>query len=285
VYAPTFDRVAVAGAVTAYLRRRFPLPLMAVTALLGAAAVLPHRTGPLPVLLLAAAGPTLLFLAQRLVDDIDDFDGDRVSGAVPASVTRRGMTTGYVVLVLGVVAVSLRDPVALGIGAGAMAAMWAGPLAARGPLERVKPLLFLLYEGVPFAIVLYPAVRSGASENGGWGGPVAVAVVLWCGYEFWKFTRKAGDRAYAPFGLGPAARLWAGSALAATATAVALVAGRSATVPWTVAGAATAVSALFAVLSARCAARGAAQDAAPWAGLPILVVLPAAVVASALLAT
>ncbi len=271
--------------VRAYLRQRFPLPLMAVTVLLGLAGVLPYPTRSVVTLLVAAIGPTVLFLGQRLVDDIDDFRRDSARGAVPAGVTRRGMTLAYAALLLAITGLSLPDPTAACVGVGALAAMWLGPLAARSALGRIKPVLFVLYESIPFAIVVYPAIRSDAPLSGVRSGPVALALVLWCGYEFWKFSRKIDDCTYTPFGLGLPGRLWVSALLAVAAAAVAVLAGVSGVLPWAVAGAAATAAAPFAVLSADRGARTVARPTAVWSGLPVLVVVPAAVVLAALLTT
>ncbi|MFI6133274.1 hypothetical protein [Micromonospora sp. NPDC051141] len=270
-------------AVGPYLAARFPVPLMVVAALPGVAAGLAHGGVPPATLAACAAGTMLLFLAQRLVDDIDDFDRDRAQGRLPARVSRAGMVAGLVLSGALALLLGLPGPAAVLTAAVALAGMWVGPLVARHRALRRPVLLFVLYESVPLAIMVFPSARVAADAPVAWGAGLTVGLVLWCAYEFWKFSRKPGDAGYTPFDLTPEGRVRAAAVIAALGAAVAAVAGRTGLLNAPVSVATATVAGLFCLAAAHQAGIRDRRGLPPrwWPGLPLLVILPAVVAVTA----
>ncbi|OLF15947.1 hypothetical protein [Actinophytocola xanthii] len=197
---------SVSRAVRGYLASRFPLPTQGTAIVLtfvSAQLLLDRAVGPVGLRwtgVLGVASFVLLFLQLRLVDDIDDLEQD--GGA--AGHTRSGLTYGWLTVVVGIVALNLLYPPALGGALAAVALTVLTPFWVKRRLTTRRVPLAVCYETIPLVVMAYP-VLFWLSEGGvaPAAAPTAAVVVLfWAAYEFWKFSRKAPDLDYRPYRLG-----------------------------------------------------------------------------------
>lgn len=192
-----------ATSVIGYVLERFPPQSygVALLTMFGCTYLLHARLGDAPrwTAVTGAATFLILFLLLRLVDDFDDAAVDEQTPVVSAR--RRALGGGFVAaLALAMLLNAGRPPALLLVGLVAVTAV-AAPLAARSRFPRA--VLALIYESCPALILVYVHVLWAASG----GSPlprspvVAMSVLLWAVYEYWKFTRKIGTRAFQPYGL------------------------------------------------------------------------------------
>jgi hypothetical protein len=148
----------------------------------------------------------LLFVQLRLIDDLDDLDRDYPAGH-PLS-TRRAVMRTRIFATLAASAILL---VALNAGmwraSTAAAATIALAVAAPFVFKRLFPTRPVLcspaFEGAPFAIFAYGYFfwRDVGGNESSCFVMLCVAGSMWTGYEFWKFSRKAGTAALQPYHL------------------------------------------------------------------------------------
>jgi hypothetical protein len=200
--------------VIKYLSARFPLHTQGL-AILGVYLALQsvylhssaHAHVRWPEFATGGAAFGLLFIQLRLVDDIDDFDGDargRPAGSRSRVSLRRLVATLGIVTAL-VILLSLWSWRTLADVLGASLLMFLAPVAAKRPgLPLRRPFLAILYEGAPALIIVYGyfawSTYSGGSSP--WYVVACTSALFWAGYEFWKFSRKLDQPGYRPYDLG-----------------------------------------------------------------------------------
>jgi hypothetical protein len=150
----------------------------------------------------------LLFVQLRLVDDLDDLDRDYPAGH-PLS-GRRAVLRARIVASLAACAILLA---ALNNGmwhawtaaAAATALAFAAPFVFKRLLPTRPVLCSPAFEGAPFAIFVYCYFfwRDMGNNELSFFVAACVAGLMWTGYEFWKFSRKAGTAALQPYHLSP----------------------------------------------------------------------------------
>ncbi|MEU9186126.1 hypothetical protein AB0D14_16565 [Streptomyces sp. NPDC048484] len=170
----------------------------------------------------------LLFLQMRLIDDLDDCASDAQGGSVDeVRRRRRALLWALASVVAAVCALNAPWPAACALAVVAVALTALTPFVLRRFLISRRYLLGIAYEIGPAIVLLY--VYAFWTETSGrtlpLGAVVTATVLLWTGYEFWKFSRKIGLAEFQPYGLS-----WGGATvtlrvlLAAAAAAAVLLA-------------------------------------------------------------
>jgi len=141
---------------------------------------------------------TLLFFERRLIDDVEDLRAELTAGdegRLRGLIRARTVVAGAVLVVSALAGWKL-----LLAAAGAVA--WL-PAAAVVRARIPEGLRFVVIETCPAVIFAYAYaawwVASGRVAPA--GAVVATVALFWTGYQFWNFTRKAGDPDWAPWDL------------------------------------------------------------------------------------
>jgi hypothetical protein len=236
-----------------YLRTRFPPHTDALAAaisfgclIVGYELATGGRIRLLPVELVGALTTVLLFLHLRLVDDLDDASAEAPAAALPAM--RRQLVGGQCAVALAVLVLNVAWPAAAITALAAMALAVVTPFVVKPLTKANRWVIGPCYEGTPLLILAYSYVHW-TTVTGRSAPTLAVFGVIgafWAAYEFWKFSRKAGEAAFQPYGLrDPALRLVLLLVLA-TCAACALAFGLRAHLSWFFLGYAGLVPAGFA---------------------------------------
>lgn len=201
------------ASVRQYLSARFPLHLYGASivvtfycalALFDAAAT---SSTVMPSSLIGAISLVLLFLASRLIDDIDDFEADHgyrgAFGPIPGP-GRRSLIVGLTGTIAAIVGLNWSSKAALIVATAAVGVMLLGPfvlkplvLGKRDPRRYTTGhwltdlVLFVVFESAQFLTLLYiyffwtsisrselPASMVGL-----------ITTMFWTTYVFWKYSR------------------------------------------------------------------------------------------------
>ncbi|MQY05037.1 hypothetical protein [Actinomadura macrotermitis] len=279
-----------AQAAASYLLARFPpqslglaIVVCALSATLLCALSAPRMSVPAVATTVSTVTLVLLFLLMRLADDLNDLPHDRPPG--PERERARGALIRAIVAVIGVAALlNVTRPRAAGVVLATSALVLLTPFVLKHLLRENRLLLLPCYEGGPALALLYVPLAWSDASGIALSVPLTLGITgaFWASYEFWKFSRKAGQDVYQPYDLSdPGLRLVLLGLAALLATCVLAV--------WRLGG----LSPLFpllglpgpALLAAAVVRRWPRRgvDATPgWAGLPIVVALVGAVAAEGL---
>jgi hypothetical protein len=193
-------------AIRTYVSRRFPVLPQVVPLLVGylccyllygqafGAQVLGWPT------VVGGVSGVLLALVRRIADDLEDLDRDirsgRLSFADGGRRYQRGLVLGGVTATAGVAVLNATcSPRLLLISVGLAVWIPVATVVRNRTLKHSRALFYLINESCPALGLLYPYFVW-HEVTGATLPPMAVLAVgglFWVSYEFWNFTRKAGE--------------------------------------------------------------------------------------------
>lgn len=198
--------------VSSYLADRFPLHTIGVAVLLtyaGSFLVYGNAADATAISAISARGAAtllLLFLALRIVDDIDDNQPDIELGRVDREAVaahRRSLIAGFVAVALGVLALNVGTS-ALVPALSALLGMLVAAFVVKAALNRgvttgeqtsgsaaKDAVIGVVTEGVAFLMISYPYFAWSAATDRTLAATTVLPVVLvfWTSFEVWKMSR------------------------------------------------------------------------------------------------
>jgi hypothetical protein len=150
----------------------------------------------------------VLFVALRIIDDLDDLERDHPAGECTAprrALLRSRLLAGAACCLVLIAVLNVGKWHALTSAAAGIVLAIAAPFGFKRLFPRSLAVGALLFEGAPFVFFLYCYCfwRDLSGADVALPAVTCVAGLFWTGYEFWKFSRKVHSAATQPYFLSP----------------------------------------------------------------------------------